>query len=82
MAEENFQFKRSEMPQNEEFLVKAHSILHHVKENFQFRLGALKRSRIKYSEEILIQYFTMIKEYFQFRSIETHQNLRFCVKSD
>ena len=37
MVEENCQLKRSEMPQNEGFLVKAHSILHLGKGKFQFR---------------------------------------------
>ena len=53
MVEEIFRFTRSEMRQNEEFLVKAHSILHHFAE---------KKN--------------------QFKSGETHQNLRFWLKSD
>ena len=37
-----------------------------------FNLGPLKRTKIKDFKEILIQNLTMIKEDFQFRSIETH----------
>ena len=36
-----------------------------------FNLGPLKRTKMKDFKEILIQNLTMIKETFQFRSIET-----------